>query len=510
MAYQALYRAWRPQRFSEIAGQAHITRTLVNAVDSGRIAHAYLFSGPRGTGKTTTAKVLAKAVNCAEREGAEPCNRCPSCTSINNGVSIDVLEIDAASNRGIDEIRELREQIRFRPASSPYKVYIVDEVHMLTGEAFNALLKTLEEPPRHVIFVLATTEVHKVPLTILSRCQRFEFRRISNEDILDRLDEIIGFADLTVEDGVLELIARVSEGSLRDALSVLDQASALGGDRITMVDLYAILGTVGQDVLETLAHRLDANDAAGALRLLHEVQNSKDLRLFAREFTDYLRGLLFVTLEGRTKPDLDQGRTLRLLSLFAKAEQEMRFASRQSLPLELAVVRFVRGDDDFEARVADLEQRLQKLEEYVGTGHQAPVTGETPAGRDDLPSGLKASEPSPQRATTNQADRPGTQGRTRTTAAGDALVSETTLEDLETVRRRWPEVLAACKREQYLKRTRPLALDGITLVVGCGDPFTLDVFVRPQNLVVLEEALNRVLAVKWRIKCVRDNPPGEA
>ncbi|MDP3051425.1 MAG: DNA polymerase III subunit gamma/tau, partial [Eubacteriales bacterium] len=183
MAYQALYRAWRPQRFSEIAGQRHITRTLVNAVDSGRIAHAYLFSGPRGTGKTTTAKVLAKAVNCAERDGAEPCNRCPNCTATNNGVSVDVLEIDAASNRGIDEIRELREQVRYRPASAPYKVFIVDEVHMLTGEAFNALLKTLEEPPQHVIFILATTEAHKVPLTILSRCQRFEFRRISNEEI---------------------------------------------------------------------------------------------------------------------------------------------------------------------------------------------------------------------------------------------------------------------------------------------------------------------------------------
>ncbi|MHB8182561.1 MAG: DNA polymerase III subunit gamma/tau [Candidatus Desulforudaceae bacterium] len=505
MAYQALYRAWRPQRFSEIAGQRHITRTLVNAVDSGRIAHAYLFSGPRGTGKTTTAKVLAKAVNCAERDGAEPCNRCPNCTATNNGVSVDVLEIDAASNRGIDEIRELREQVRYRPASAPYKVFIVDEVHMLTGEAFNALLKTLEEPPQHVIFILATTEAHKVPLTILSRCQRFEFRRISNEEIIERLDEIIQSGSLSVDDGVPELIARVSEGSLRDALSVLDQASALGGDRITMDDLYAILGTVGQDTMETLARLLDANDAAGALRLLHEVENSKDLRLFAREFSDYLRGRLFATLDGRTNPKLDQDRVLRLLSLFAKAEQEMRFASRLSLPLELAIVRFVRGDDDLETRVADLEQRLAKLEERPGTAPPESVAGEVQVRISAPPPNVLQTTPAQE--TQPSGELPVASERDRRTV--QEPVSAAQAVDFDAVCRRWPEVLASCKRQQYLKRTRLLALNGMTLVVGCADPFTLNVFERPENLAALDEALHRVLGVKWRIKCVRDNAPGE-
>ncbi|MGC7879360.1 DNA polymerase III subunit gamma/tau, partial [Desulforudis sp. 1190] len=209
MSYRALYRTWRPQTFEGIVGQEHVTRTLSNAVRMGRQAHAYLFCGPRGTGKTSTAKILAKAVNCRSREDGNPCNKCPSCVGINEGSAVDFLEIDAASNRGVDEIRDLREKVKFRPAASPFKVYIVDEVHMLTHEAFNALLKTLEEPPEHVVFILATTEPHKVPLTISSRCQRFDFRRIGAQDIVERLAEVARGAGIKVEPGVLELIARV-------------------------------------------------------------------------------------------------------------------------------------------------------------------------------------------------------------------------------------------------------------------------------------------------------------
>lgn len=490
MTYQALYRTWRPQRFCEIAGQAPITRTLANAVVSGRAAHAYLFCGPRGTGKTTTAKVLAKAVNCPRRDGAEPCNRCPGCTAINNGASVDVLEIDAASNRGIDEIRELREQVKFRPASSKYRVYIVDEVHMLTGEAFNALLKTLEEPPGHVIFVLATTEAHKVPLTIISRCQRFDFRRIGKADMVKRLDEVIRALDLTVEDGVPELIAGASEGSLRDALSVLDQVSALGGERITMDDLHDILGTVRQEVLEALTRRLLDGDAGRALSLLHEVENAKDLRLFTREFNDHLRGLLLAGVRASADFAPGQRRLLRMLSLFAATEQEMRYASRPGLPLELAVIRFVYGgdEDDPETRIAVLEERIRRLERGLRRGGNrppapgertppAPVSAVPPAGESEV-----AAAPAP---------------RARPAA------------DLDTVKQHWPEVLAACDKGQYLRSVRPVSLDDGALTIACAG-YMINLFQQREHIAALEGALSRVLAVSWRINCVVDKSSGKA
>jgi len=337
-----LYRAWRPKTFAEIVGQQHITRTLQNAILAERLGHAYLFCGPRGTGKTSTAKVLAKACNCLARQGAEPCNTCALCGAINEGVAVDVLEIDAASNRGIDEARELRERVKLRPASARYKVYIIDEVHMLSHDAFNALLKTLEEPPPHVIFILATTEVQKVPLTIVSRCQRFDFRRLGRAEIVQRLAEVAGATGLEVEAGVLELIARVSEGSLRDALSILDQVATLGDGRVTLEATHNVLGTVTQEVLVKLVLYLVAGDAAAALRLLQEVDAAgKDLRLFARELADFLRSLLLWQVEGKAPawaPEVPV--LLELLSVFAAVEQEVRQAYRASLPLELAAVRF--------------------------------------------------------------------------------------------------------------------------------------------------------------------------
>ena len=242
MAYVALYRTWRPQNFDSVVGQPHIVRTLTNAIEKNKIAHAYLFSGPRGTGKTSTAKILAKALNCTHGPTTDPCGTCEACRKITEGTSMDVLEIDAASNRGIDEIRGLRETVGFLPVDGRYKVYIIDEVHMLTTEAFNALLKTLEEPPPHILFILATTEPHKIPATIHSRCQRYDFRRISASDIEARLGEVIDHLDLTIEPAAVRLIADAAEGGMRDALSLLDQCITTSDDTITAADVENLLG----------------------------------------------------------------------------------------------------------------------------------------------------------------------------------------------------------------------------------------------------------------------------
>ena len=377
MAYLALYRKWRPQLFEQIVGQEHITKTLQNALLAEKASHAYLFCGPRGTGKTSAAKVLAKALNCRQRSGAEPCNVCVNCREVTAGASMDVIEIDAASHRGIDEIRELREKIGFAPASGKYRVYIIDEVHMLTTEAFNALLKTLEEPPSHVVFILATTEPNKVPLTILSRCQRFDFHRLSNQHILGRLQEVIAETKAGAEEGALYLIARYAEGSLRDALSIWDQVSALGGSKVTLDDVHQLLGTVREDLLEEVARALGAGDTKLLLEIVSSLaEQGKDLRPFVRELMAFLRRILLQLVSSGVKEELSlaereriagitgilgREQLLGLLQMLGKTEQEMKWSSQPRILLEVALIRAaqtaVTGPD------LDLVQRVARLEE---------------------------------------------------------------------------------------------------------------------------------------------------
>jgi len=354
MATQALYRRWRSQTFAEIIGQDHITHTLLNALRAGRIGHAYLFSGPRGTGKTTTARVLAKAVNCLEPQDGEPCNRCTICRSLNEGRSLDLIEIDAASNRGIDEIRALREKIAFSPSECRYKVYVIDEVHMLTNEAFNALLKTLEEPPPHAIFVLATTEPHKIPATVLSRCQRFDFRRVSLPNLKKKLELICTKEDVRIEAAAIDAIARYAAGSFRDAESLLDQLISYGAQEITLDDVRRVLGSAPEQIISGIIGAVVAGDTGTGLSLITEALDvGVEPRQLTREVLEYLRGVLLVKSGGasllsvtsemlREMTGQAQSITLRRLlatvRLFNEAASHLKTGKHTQLPLELALV----------------------------------------------------------------------------------------------------------------------------------------------------------------------------
>ena len=362
MAYIALYRQWRPQDFEQLVGQEHISTTLKNAIAANRIAHAYLFSGPRGTGKTSTAKIMAKAINCLQGPTVHPCNTCDSCKRIIDGSSMDVLEIDAASNRGIDEIRELREKVKFTPVDGRYKVYIIDEVHMLTTEAFNALLKTLEEPPAHAIFILATTEPHKIPATILSRCQRYDFRRIDSEAISGRLLKVLQEMSIEAEPEAVAVIARAAEGGLRDALSILDQCIAFSEDRITVENVRNMLGLAGDEWLEHMRGALLQRDVSAALGYVQElISMGKDARQVILELMVLFRDRL-VTSSAAT-PTQESGYVedcMEIIQMLSDAAQEAKWATYPRIVLEVVAIRICRRTSAQD--ITELAARLEKLE----------------------------------------------------------------------------------------------------------------------------------------------------
>lgn len=307
MSYTALYRKFRPDTFEDVKGQEHIVTTLKNQMKANRIGHAYLFCGTRGTGKTTVAKILAKAVNCEHPKDGSPCNECETCRAIQAGTSMNVIEIDAASNNGVDNIREIREEVAYRPTRGKYKVYIIDEVHMLSTGAFNALLKTLEEPPSYVIFILATTEAHKIPVTILSRCQRYDFRRITIDTIAARLQELLDAEGVEAEERAVRYVAKAGDGSMRDALSLLDQCIAFYMDqKLTYDKVLDVLGTVDTEVFSHLLRCVLRQDVVGCIRLLEELVNrGKEMAQFVSDFTWYMRNLLLVGSADSTEDVLD-------------------------------------------------------------------------------------------------------------------------------------------------------------------------------------------------------------
>ena len=383
MSYQVLYRAWRPGTFSEIVGQDAVVKTLRRQVLTDRIAHAYLFCGTRGTGKTTASKVLAKAINCLAPVNGDPCGQCEVCRALQEESCMDVVEIDAASNNGVDEIRDLREKIKYPPSVTKYKVYIIDEVHMLSTGAFNALLKTLEEPPKHAVFILATTEPQKLPATILSRCQRFDFHRISVETIVDRMMVVLGGIGREAEEDALYEIARAAEGAMRDALSLLDCCLSYTDGAVTLQLARDVLGTAGRAFMFDFADALIDFDAARSLMLINEMMNKGcDPQVFMRDTVAHLRALLLAGAVGDIAPlleitpedsarfveqskKIDSQRLSRLMDLFMRAEPDMKWATRPRTVLELAAVRACHPESE---KDASLSERMSRMENMLANG----------------------------------------------------------------------------------------------------------------------------------------------
>ena len=384
MSYTALYRKFRPDNFDDVKGQDHIVTTLTNQIKADRIGHAYLFCGTRGTGKTTVAKILAKAVNCQHPVNGSPCGECEMCKAIQAGTSMNVIEIDAASNNGVDNIREIREEVAYRPTEGKYKVYIIDEVHMLSPGAFNALLKTLEEPPSYVIFILATTEAHKIPITIMSRCQRYDFHRISIDTIADRLDQLLKIENVQAEEKALRYVAKAGDGSMRDALSLLDQCIAFYlGETLTYDKVLEVLGAVDTEVFSHLLRQILKGDVTGAIRTLEDlIVGGRELGQFVGDFTWYLRNLLLVKTSENPEEAIDVSSEnlkllreesemvdvetlMRYIRILSDLSSQIRYSTQKRVLIEIALIKLCRPAmetnlDSVLDRIRVLEQRMEE------------------------------------------------------------------------------------------------------------------------------------------------------
>ncbi len=496
MPYLVLALKYRPQTFDEIVGQEHVCETLKNAIASGKVAHAYLFSGPRGIGKTTTARILAKALNCKEGPTSQPCNKCTSCVEIARGSSIDVLEIDGASNRGIDEIRALRENVKFAPVSSRYKVYIIDEAHQITHDAFNALLKTLEEPPRHIIFMLATTQPERIPATILSRCQRFSFKLIPQKKIFDRLNYIVGKEKLKIDKEALNLIAYRGEGSLRDAQSLLDQViSYAGGKKISLEETNFILGVLPFERLVEFSDLIAEHKAREILSLIDEITESGyNLHQFIKDLRQHFRNMLLMKVAGedtkilelpdkhreillRGKEQFTEENLVRIIDLLSKTYESMKWSEQPRLVIEVEMFRLCQPY----IPIGEIIERIGKLEKSL-----------TIEEREKTPPEEKYVSPAEKAS-------PKIKEKEKPYAAGVSRIEEIT--------ERWEEVLESVRKQDTplhacLVESTPDRLEGnlLYLVFPRSHSFHKDRVAKKSNIV--EGALQEVLGKEIKIRCI--------
>ncbi|MGG1221069.1 DNA polymerase III subunit gamma/tau [Priestia endophytica] len=475
MAYQALYRVYRPQSFEDVVGQKHIVKTLKNALLQQKFSHAYLFSGPRGTGKTTAAKILSKAVNCEHAPVSEPCNECAACRGIMDGSISDVIEIDAASNNGVDEIRDIRDKVKYAPSAVRYKVYIIDEVHMLSIGAFNALLKTLEEPPPHVIFILATTEPHKIPLTIISRCQRFDFKRITSDEIVYRMKKILEDQNTPVEDEALYAVARAADGGMRDALSLLDQAISYSDEKVNIDDVLSITGAVSQQFLEEVVEAIAEREVSKALTNVNEiVQNGKDPVRFIEDLIFYYRDLLLYKT-GIHNQDLLQRAVIHdgfislsesvqgaeiheIIRSLNGVQQEMKWTNHPRVLLEVALVKLCQQNRQKESSgdVEELLQKVQLLEEQLSKIQEQGVvireSEEAAKPKENVPRSSKQQYKAP-------------------TGRINEVLKKATKKELEKIKQNWAEVLDMLRKQN--KASHAALLANSEPVASSSDAFVL-------------------------------------
>ncbi|MHB0858456.1 MAG: DNA polymerase III subunit gamma/tau [Anaerolineae bacterium] len=562
MTTQALYNKWRGQSFGDILGQEHITTTLRNQIRTGRIGHAYLFTGLRGTGKTSTARILAKAVNCLGETDDPPCNQCRVCQNVSQGRSVDLVEIDGASNRGIDEIRELRDRVAFAPSESRYKVYVIDEVHMLTNEAFNALLKTLEEPPPHVIFVLCTTEPHRLPATVLSRCQRFDFRRGAVAVVVQKLGTICAQEHIQISVDALDYIARRATGSFRDAESLLDQLAAYGQEEITLDLVQRVLGSVSSVLIVQLIVSITNGDAPTGLRVIRQAfDEGAEPRQFLSEILDHLRALMLLwvggtddlhTLADETLEQLRQvpsdgtfslTRLVTAIKVFTQAGQSLRMAVRPELPIELAFLESMLQDGDAAPVLAgaaavesarpgrvpvrvegggDANRTIERVRQIPQAAEAAVVTEPETSTAISEP---VVPEPERERARAQaQPVAPPAEPKERVQAGADQPVQGDSPQGaakpegeslrLEWVQGNWPQVLTRVKPrspqvQALLNSAYPVGVQGDTVLLNCEARFHRDTLSEESRRSLVEEALSEVLGRACRVECVIDSPARE-
>ncbi|MCJ7433843.1 MAG: DNA polymerase III subunit gamma/tau [Anaerolineales bacterium] len=486
---QALYRKYRPKGWAEVIGQEHVLQTLKNSIVADRVGHAYLFSGPRGTGKTTLARLLAKAVNClAENPADRPCNECETCAAVNENRFLDLIEIDAASNTSVDDVRALRDKINFSPSQGKYKIYIIDEVHMLSTAAFNALLKTLEEPPPHAIFVLATTEIHKIPATVLSRCQRHEFRRVPVDEIVSQLKMIVSAEKFQADDDALIMIARQAAGGMRDAISLLDQLSSTG-TKITLALAQSVLGTAtNQTVLDVIGAVRDHEPATGLETIHRALDSGADPRSLARQIVEYLRGLMLIQMgnAGQVEATADVKKqmqahsasfstsdVLRMMKVFNTAATDLRGGWQPSLSLELALAEVMEGP---ETTVPQSAARAKPK------GESAP---QTKAVKKSALSEVEAQVP---------VSKP-------VVAAGDVI-------------KVWKQISQSLSKSQanlsaLLNSVKMIDVQGKTLMLGFASNVLVEKMDKPEHSEILRKALADVLGVQLDLRCVVTNAKGK-